>query len=213
MMLQRRKLLVATACVSVLGATGVAFANRAAKGDPFVYIVDLSNQVLDRIRKNAALHSAEPERVEKLVDQYMMPASDFTLMTRLVVGPHWRKATQEQRRALQQHFRALLVRIYSGSLTTIKDHRCVLRPTRNKKIQDEMIVRTLLKSNGNPDIALDYRIYRNKEGFWKVVDVNVEGIWMVENYRSQFSSILNQQGVDGLIQAMKEKTEATKRNL
>lgn len=212
MMWQRRTLLAATAYISFLGTTRVVFANRAAKGDPFVYIVDLSNQVLDRIRKNTALHSAEPERVEKLVDQYLMPASDFTLMTRLVVGPHWRKATQEQRRALQHHFRALLVRIYSGSLTTIKDHRCVLRPTRNKKIQDEMIVRTLLKSNGNPDIALDYRIYRNKDGFWKVVDVNVEGIWMVENYRSQFSSILNQQGVDGLIQAMKEKTEATKGN-
>lgn len=209
---QRRSFLLATMTVAFIGPQGLVYANRPAKGDPFEYIVDLSNRVLDRIRKNSALHNAEPKRVEKLVDQYMMPASDFTLMTRLVVGPHWRKATKEQKRALQKNFRELLVRIYSGSLTTIKDHHCVLRPTRNKKIQDEMIIRTLLKSQGNPDIALDYRIYRNKDGLWKVVDVNVEGIWMVENYRSQFSSILNQQGIDGLIAVMKEKASTARKD-
>ena len=71
-----------------------------------------------------------------------------------------------------------------------------------------MVIRTLLKAQGQPDIGLDYRIYRNKAGEWKIVDVNVEGIWMVENYRSQFASTLNQEGVPGLIRLLEEKSDA-----
>ena len=70
-----------------------------------------------------------------------------------------------------------------------------------------MIVRTLLKSAGHNDIGLDYRIYRDKTGTWRIVDVNVEGIWMVENYRSQFAPILSQEGVAGLITALKTKSD------
>ena len=87
------------------------------------------------------------------------------------------------------------------------DHKCELRPTRNRTIKDEMVIRTILKSTGNPDIGIDFRIYRDKAGEWKIVDVNVEGIWMVENYRSQFASTLNTEGIPGLIKLLEEKAD------
>ena len=87
------------------------------------------------------------------------------------------------------------------------DERCELRPTRRQPAADEMVIRTLLKSSGKNDIGIDYRIYRNKAGAWKVVDVNVEGIWMVENYRSQFASVLSQDGIDGLITMLETRTD------
>ena len=136
-----------------------------------------------------------------------MPAADFEMMTRMTVGPRGRQASAEERTELMEAFKALLVRVYSGALTTVEDHRCELRPTRNKKVRDEMIVRTLLKSAGRNDIGLDYRIYRDKTGTWRIVDVNVEGIWMVENYRSQFAPILSQEGVAGLVTALKTKSD------
>lgn len=205
-MISRRTLVLCAACAAVLPA-GALQAAPDPKGDPFTYLVDLSNVVLDEIRKNPALHKADPEQVRRLVDETLMPAADFEMMTRMTVGPRWRKASAEERAELMGAFKALLVRVYSGALTTVEDHRCELRPTRNKKVRGEMIVRTLLKSAGRNDIGLDYRIYRDKTGTWRIVDVNVEGIWMVENYRSQFAPILSQEGVAGLITALKTKSD------
>lgn len=204
-MISRRALLLSSALLSL--PVPFAWATPDPKGDPFAYVVDLSNAVLEEIRKNPALHKADPEQVRKLVDNVLMPAADFEMMTRMTVGPRWRQANAQQRADLMTGFKDLLVRVYSGALTTVDDHRCELRPVRNKTVRDEMIVRTLLKSQGRNDIGLDYRIYRNKEGVWRIVDVNVEGIWMVENYRSQFAPILSSDGVDGLISALRTRSE------
>ena len=205
-MLSRRTLLLSGLAFAAL-VPNLTQAAPDVSGDPFAYVVDLSNRVLDEIRNNPDLHKADPEQVRKLVDELLMPAADFAMMTRMTVGPRWRQADAGQREELMAGFKNLLVRVYSGALTTVTDHRCELRPTRNKTLRDEMIVRTLLKSTGQNDIGLDYRIYRNKAGEWKIVDVNVEGIWMVENYRSQFAPILSQDGVPGLITALKTKSE------
>ena len=135
------------------------------------------------------------------------------MMTRMTVGPKWRTATAEQRKALESGFETLLLRVYAGGLTAVKDQKCELRPTRVKKAQPEMVIRTLLKSSGAEPIALDYRIYRAKDDTWKIVDVNIEGIWMVENYRSQFASVLSQDGVEGLIKLFNEKGEELARQV
>lgn len=179
------------------------------KGDPFKFILDLNNAVLDRIRSDKSLKSGDIEAVRKLVDGLIMPAVDFTMMTRMTVGPKWRSATDEQKKNLEEGFELLLMRVYSGALANVTDQTVELRPTRSKAIRDEMVIRTLMKSASTPQpTGLDYRIYRTKAGSWKIVDVNIEGIWMVENYRSQFASILNQEGVDGLIRQFKEKGES-----
>lgn len=200
----RRTLLGAALCAAALQPFGAA---RAAddKGDPFEFILAVSNEILDAIRADAKVREGDVQRVRELVDTKVMPVVDFQMMTRMTVGPKWRQATAEQKKALQEGFEDLLLRVYSGALSAVKDHRVELRPTRNKAVKDEMVIRTLLKSAGQADIGLDYRIYRNKEKAWKIVDVNVEGIWMVENYRSQFASILSQDGIDGLIAEMKKK--------
>lgn len=175
--------------------------------DPFQWVLQMSNQVLDRIKSDESLKKGELKAINKLVDEVVLPNVDFTMMTRMTVGPKWRQATPEQRQALQDNFRELLIRVYSGALSKVGDHTAELLPTRNNKVQDEMVIRTQLKSATQNPIGMDYRIYRNKLGDWKIVDVNVEGVWMVENYRSQFSSTLNQEGIDGLIRELKARVE------
>ena len=159
------------------------------------------------------MKSGNVDSLRKLVDEIVLPATDFTMMTRMTVGPKWRTATAEQRKALESGFETLLLRVYAGGLTAVKDQKCELRPTRVKKAQPEMVIRTLLKSSGAEPIALDYRIYRAKDDTWKIVDVNIEGIWMVENYRSQFASVLSQDGVEGLIKLFNEKGEELARQV
>lgn len=215
--MQRRTLLRASALLAAMPlslstargafAAGLPFDD---KGDPFAFVVGLSNAVLDRIRSSPELQAGDIASIRRLVDDLIMPATDFTMMTRMTVGPKWRQATKEQRQALQDGFENLLMRVYAGGLSVVKDQRCEARPTRAKTPQPEMVIRTLLKSaesSGEP-VSLDYRIYRTKDGAWRIVDVNIEGIWMVENYRSQFASVLSQDGVEGLIRLFSEKGEA-----
>lgn len=209
MIASRRKYLGAALGFAAWTCLGVpAWAVEGERGDPFAFVVDLTNRVLDEIRRDPALHRADPTSVQRLVDDYLMPSADFHLMTRMAVGPQWRKADAKQRETLERGFRNLLIRVYSGALLNVKDQKCELRPTRNKTVADEMVIRTLLKSPGAQDIGIDYRIYRNKEGAWRVVDVNVEGIWMVENYRTQFASVLSSGGLDGLIDTLEHRLDA-----
>lgn len=215
--MQRRQLIIAGAVLSA--AAGFPAAVLAAdqpyddKGDPFAFVVDLSNAVLELIRSSPELQAGNADRLRELADSLILPATDFTMMTRMTVGPKWRQATAEERKALEEGFKTLLLRVYAGGLSAVSDQKCELRPTRVKTPKPEMVIRTLLKSSGAEPIGLDYRIYQAKDGSWKIVDVNIEGIWMVENYRSQFSSVLSQDGVQGLIRLFNEKGEELARQI
>ena len=159
--MNRREMMKAAGAATVLSALPVwAFA--AAQEDPYKWVLSMSNQVLDRIKSEPALRNGDIPAIKKLVDELIMPNVDFTMVTRLTVGPKWRQAKPEQRQQLQDNFRELLIRVYSGALSKVKDHVCELAPVRNQKVQDEMVIRSQLKSASAPAIAMDYRIYRNK---------------------------------------------------
>ncbi len=205
-MMKRRDLIGAVGFCGFLSLTPSALL--AADVDPYKWVLEMSNRVLDRIKNEPALKNGDIPAIKRLVDDEIMPNVDFTMVTRMTVGPKWRQATPEQRQTLMDTFRELLIRVYSGALSKVNGHVAELVPVRSMAPQDEMVIRTQLKSASQPPIAMDYRIYRTKSGDWKIVDVNVEGIWMVENYRTQFAGVLNQEGIDGLIRDLKKRIES-----
>ncbi len=171
---------------------------------PDAMVRDLSNEVLNAIKADKALKSGDTNRVQKLVDEKVLPYTDFQKMTQLSVGPGWRNATPEQRAALTREFRTLLVRTYSGALGQVSDHKVELRPFRAQPTDTDVIVRTqVVASRGDP-IQLDYRLEKT-DGGWKIYDINILGVWLVENYKSQFSSQVNSSGIDGLIKTLTER--------
>jgi len=178
-----------------------------AQRAPDVLVRDLSNEVLETIRKDKSLQGGDPAKLNQLVDQKVLPYVDFEKMTRLAVGRGWRQATAEQRQALTREFRQLLVRTYSGAVSQVSDHKVQLRPMRMAATDTDVVVRTnAVPSSGEP-IQLDYRLEKTDAG-WKIYDVNVLGVWLVENYRSSFSSEINQGGVDGLIKSLIERNKS-----
>ncbi len=171
---------------------------------PDAMVRDLSNEVLSAIKADKALKSGDTGRVQSLVDEKVLPYTDFQKMTQLSVGPGWRNATPEQRAALTREFRTLLVRTYSGALGQVSDHKVELRPFRAQPSDTDVIVRTqVVASRGDP-IQLDYRLEKS-DGGWKIYDINILGVWLVENYKSQFSSQVNSSGIDGLIKTLTER--------
>lgn len=203
--MQRRQLLLGVTSFVGLTAFGAVAQAAQTEQDPFKWLLDVSNGILNTIRSSDVLRRGDMQALQKLVDERIMPTVDFTMMTRMTVGPQWRKATPEQRKALEQGFEQLLIQVYAGALDNVGNHVCELVPTRSRRIAKQMVIRTQLVSGNQPPIKMDYRIYQNRQGEWKVVDVNVEGIWMVENYREQFASVLNRDGIDGLIHELQNK--------
>lgn len=177
----------------------------AAEEPPANMILSLSNEVLDVIRSDKAIRAGDFDRLQQLVTERVMPKVDFDKMTRLTVGRPWRTASPEQRAALTGEFRTLLLRTYSGALAKVTDEKVRLKPSRPQDTSDsDVIVRTqIVASQGDP-IALDYRLEKTDAG-WKIYDLNILGVWLVENYKSEFLEPLNQGGVDNLIAVLKEK--------
>jgi phospholipid transport system substrate-binding protein len=171
---------------------------------PDAMVRDMSNDVLTTIKADKALASGDMARVQKLVDEKILPYVDFQKMTQLAVGRGWRQANAEQRAALTREFRTLLVRTYSGALAQVKDHQVQMRPFRSQPNETDVLVRTsIVASRGDP-IQLDYRLEKSDAG-WKIYDVNILGVWLVENYKSQFASEINANGIDGLIKSLTDR--------
>jgi phospholipid transport system substrate-binding protein len=190
--------------LSTLLASGVQAQSASAAPDQLVR--DLSTEVLNAIKSNQALKSGDAGQVQKLVDEKILPYTDFEKMTQLSVGPGWRNATPEQRAALTREFRTLLVRTYSGALSQVSDHKVEMRPFRSQPTDSDVIVRTqVVASRGDP-IQLDYRMEKTGSG-WKIYDINILGVWLVENYKSQFSSQVNAGGIDSLIKVLSDRNK------
>jgi phospholipid transport system substrate-binding protein len=164
----------------------------------------LSSEVLDRIRQDTDLRSGDITRVSHFVDEMVMPHVNFERMTALAVGRNWRSATPEQQQQLMTEFRQLLLRTYSGALAAVKDQTVRMRPMRGQQDADEVVVRSeILQGRGEP-IQLDYRLERAGND-WRIYDVNVMGVWLVETYRNQFAQEISNRGIDGLIKTLADR--------
>jgi phospholipid transport system substrate-binding protein len=182
---------------------------RASDEAPDALVRRLSEQTLNTIKADPALRNGDIQRVIALVDARIMPNVNFQRMTAQAVGPAWRQATPEQRKRLQEEFKTLLVRTYAGALWQVSDETIVVRPLRAAPDDKEVLVRTEIRGRGEP-IQLDYRLEKTPgEGAgWKIYNLNVLGVWLVETYRSQFAQEINAKGLDGLIAALAERNRA-----
>jgi len=198
---------VAALSVSLLGLSAAPL--WAADEAPDVMVLRLSTEVLDTIRSDKSLQNGDLTKVVALVDRKIMPNVDFQRMTASAVGPGWRQATAEQRQRLQEEFKILLVRTYAGALNQVGDQTVAIKPLRAAPDDREVLVRSEIKGRGDP-IQLDYRLVKTPgQGTgWKIYNLNVLGVWLVDTYRSQFAQEIAAKGIDGLIATLAERNRA-----
>jgi phospholipid transport system substrate-binding protein len=202
--LSRRSLsawILGTACA--LGLVSVA---NAADEAADAFIKRVSSDILDAIKADKSIHNGDVNKIIVLVDQRVMPNVNFLRMTASAVGPAWRQATPEQQKRLQEEFKILLVRTYAGALGQVSDQTISVKPLRAAADDKEVLVRTEVRGKGDP-IQLDYRVEKAVDGSWKVYNMNVMGIWLVENYKTQFAQEINTKGVDGLIASLADRNK------
>jgi phospholipid transport system substrate-binding protein len=188
-----------------------AAAQAQASSGAETLIKQVSTDVIDTIKADAAIQGGDVHKVVALVDTKVMPHVNFQRMTAAVVGRYWRQATPEQKKRLQEEFKTLLVRTYAGALTQVRDQTVQLKPSRNAPTDTEVVVRTEVRGKGEP-IQLDYRLEKADGDAWKIYDVNVLGVWLVEQYRSSFAQEISAGGIDGLIAKLAERNKAPARS-
>ena len=181
----------------------------AADEAPDALIERLTQEALDTMQADKAVQAGDVARIIELVDEKIMPHLNFQRMTASAVGPGWRQATPEQRKRLESEFKTLLVRTYSGAMSQAKNLSFSVKPLRAAPDDKEVIVRTLITGRGDP-VQLDYRLEKTPGvgAGWKIYNLNVLGVWLVETYRSQFAQEISAKGIDGLIATLTERNKA-----
>ena len=103
-------------------------------------------------------------------------------------------------------FRRLLLLTYADAVRQVSDTKIEIRPSRAKPTDDDVIVRTQVLRPGKEAIQLDYRLEKTLAG-WRIYDLNILGLWLIDNYRSQFAQVVSANGIDGLIRNLQEKNK------
>jgi phospholipid transport system substrate-binding protein len=172
------------------------------------FIKRLSTELFDTVRNDKSLKNGDMQKIRALVDTQVMPHLNFQRMTASAVGPAWRQASDEQKTRLQEEFKTLLIRTYAGALNQIKDQSVVVKPLRASAQDTEVLVKTEIHGGAEP-IQIDYRVERaqGQQG-WKIYNLNVLGVWLVDTYRTQFAQEINAKGIDGLIAALSERNKS-----
>ena len=185
---------------------GLALAQAQPTTTPDALIKTVSTDVLESVKADKSIKQGDVNKVMALVDTKVMPYVDFQRMTSAAVGRYWRQATPDQQSRLQNEFKILLVRTYAGALAQVQDQTVEIKPMRGSPTDKEVIVKTEIRGRGDP-VQLDYRLEQSGTS-WKIYDVNVLGVWLVENYRNSFSEEIGRSGIDGLIGKLTERNKS-----
>jgi len=193
---------VMAAVLAVAANSAWAYAEMA----PDVLARSVTDEVLAIVRADKELQAGNPQKVMQLVETKVLPHFNFIRMTQLAVGRNWRQATTDQQKVLTEEFKTLLVRTYTTAFTAYREQTIDYRPLRMAPTDTDVVVKSLIKQPTGQPIAIDYSMEK-LAGTWKVYDVKIEGISLVENYRNTFNNEISRTGVDGLIRALNDKNK------
>ncbi len=168
----------------------------------------VTDEVLAVIRADKDIQSGNQKKVIELVEAKVLPHFSFPRMTQLAMGRNWRAANAEQQKRLIAEFRALLVRTYTTAFTQYKNQAVDYKPVRMAAGDTDVVVQSLVKQNSGPPIAVDYSMEKTDAG-WKVYNLKIEGVSLIENYRNTFNTEVQKNGVDGLIATLAEKNRSS----
>jgi phospholipid transport system substrate-binding protein len=176
-------------------------------GTPNDFMTAVANNMLDAVKADTQARNGDAARIQALVHQYALPYVDMRKTTQLSAGRYWRQASADQQNRLVEAFTGTLIRTYSGAFTRVdQGSRIDILPFRGDPKADDAVVRSTVSQSNGPSIGVDYRLTRSDAG-WKIYDLNVEGIWLIQNYRNQFAQEITRNGIDGLIKALEQRNQ------
>jgi len=184
---------------------GVVYAQAIDQSTPDGLIKTVVSDVMASVKSDPEIQKGNIPRIVDLVDKKILPYADMRRTTEMAMGPNWKKATPEQQAQLVTEFRNLLIRTYSGALSQLRDQTFQFKPLRAAPDDKEVVVKTVVIGRGDP-VPIDYRLEKTANG-WRVYDMNIMGVWLVEAYRNQFANQISQNGIEGLVKFLQERNK------
>ena len=172
---------------------------------PDALIKMVVTDVMASVKSDPDIQKGNIPKIVELVEKKIVPYTDMIRTTEMAMGPNWKKATLEQQNQLVMEFKNLLIRTYSGALSQLRDQTVQFKALRAAPDDKEVVVKTVVLGRGDP-VPLDYRLEKTDKG-WKVYDMNIMGVWLIEAYRNQFSNQISQNGIDGLVKFLQDRNK------
>lgn len=190
---------------SLLLFVGNVSAQAVDQSTPDGLIKAVVSDVMASVKSDPEIQKGNIPRIVDLVEKKIVPYTDMRRTTEMAMGPNWKKATPEQQAQLVSEFKNLLIRTYSGALSQLRDQTIQFKPLRAAPDDKEVVVKTVVIGRGDP-VPLDYRLEKTANG-WRVYDMNIMGVWLVEAYRNQFANQVSQNGVEGLVKFLQDRNK------
>ena len=184
---------------------GSVSAQAVDQSTPDGLIKTVVSDVMASVKSDPEIQKGNIPRIVDLVEKKIVPYTDMRRTTEMAMGPNWKKATPEQQAQLVSEFKNLLIRTYSGALSQLRDQTIQFKPLRAAPDDKEVVVKTVVIGRGDP-VPLDYRLEKTANG-WRVYDMNIMGVWLVEAYRNQFANQISQNGVEGLVKFLQDRNK------
>ncbi len=194
---------LATGLLLVSSAVFAQTPDQATAPDALIKMV--VTDVMTSVKADPDIQKGNIPKIVDLVEKKIVPYTDMRRTTEMAMGPNWKKATPEQQAQLVTEFKNLLIRTYSGALSQLRDQTVQFKALRAAPDDKEVVVKTVVIGRGDP-VPLDYRLEKTANG-WKVYDMNIMGVWLVEAYRNQFANQISQNGVEGLVKFLQERNK------
>ena len=192
--------------VSLLLAISNSFAQTPDQSTtPDALIKMVVTEVMATVKADPDIQKGNIPKIVDLVEKKIVPYTDMRRTTEMAMGPNWKKATPEQQAQLTSEFKNLLIRTYSGALSQLRDQTVQFKALRAAPDDKEVVVKTVVLGRGDP-VPLDYRLEKTANG-WKVYDMNIMGVWLVEAYRNQFANQISQNGIEGLVKFLQDRNK------
>jgi phospholipid transport system substrate-binding protein len=190
---------------SLFLVVGGVSAQAVDQSTPDGLIKNVVSDVMASVKSDPEIQKGNIPRIVDLVEKKIVPYTDMRRTTEMAMGQNWKKASPEQQAQLVGEFKTLLIRTYSGALSQLRDQTIQFKPLRAAPDDKEVVVKTVVIGRGDP-VPLDYRLEKTANG-WRVYDMNIMGVWLVEAYRNQFANQIGQNGVEGLVKFLQERNK------
>lgn len=209
----RLRTLLSAVAFALMCLAGTAQAKTATPA-PHEVLEKMAEQMLGALRADQAKIKQDPTHLHGLMERILVPNVDFISGSKWVLGKYWRQASKAQKIEFIREFRTLLVRFYSSALSeyisrddaVIPDKLLTFHPARQGPDATEVTVRSEVHPPNGKVVPVHYHMHRTSKG-WKVYDVTVQGVSMVTTYKTSFTTEIRANGIDGLIQSLKDRND------
>ena len=197
------------ALVCAAGGTRTAGAFDVDSTGPQELVENSAKQMLTELDANRPLYRKDSAKLDNLVGTVLLPYFDSEYAARLVLGQHWRAASEDQRKRFIDAFYHSLLHNYGSALVDFTADRMTMLPFRGDANGVSATVRTEIKRENGTRVPVNYSMRKTDLG-WKAWDVIIEGISYVKSFRTDLGSEVQQRGLDAVIQRLEAEAKASK---